>query len=162
MKTIKIDLTEGSIDKAIQELNDYAKDLDRRAKLLCERLASYGATGASIGFARAVYTGDKDFDITVEETENGYRILAEGETVLFLEFGAGVRYGYGHPKADELGYGPGTYPGKGHWNDPNGWWLPKEKGGGHTYGNPPNMPMYNTAKEIEGEILRVAREVFKA
>ena len=52
--------------------------------------------------------------------------------------------------------GPGTYPeGKGHWNDPKGWWLPKEKGGEHTYGNPPAAPMYDAVKTIEQKLLQI-------
>ena len=89
--------------------------------------------------------------------ENGYTVRASGEDVLFIEFGAGARYGYGHPEAAENGMGPGTYPGKGHWDDPNGWTIPN---GQHTYGNRPGMPMYNAVKTIEQQIEQIVREVF--
>ena len=70
--------------------------------------------------------------------------------------------GYGYPPEELNGMGPGTYPGKGHWNDPKGWWYSNEDGSGHhSYGNPPNMPMYNTVKELEQELERVVREVFR-
>lgn len=162
MKTIKVELTPSSIDKAIKELEMYSKNLQEKANRICERLATLGATGASLGFAGSIYVSDKNFNITVEEADGGYRILANGESVMFLEFGAGVRYGYGHPQADEFGFGPGTYnPTSDNWNSPYGWYYPKAAGGsGHTYGNPPNMPMYNAAKEIRKEVERVAREVF--
>lgn len=158
---ITIPLSEIAIDETIAKLEAYEKALDTKAKLLCERLAEIGRFEAELGFATAVYDGDKDFEVTVVETEKGYKVLANGETVLFLEFGAGITYGYGHPQANEFGMGPGTYPdGKGHWDSPYGWWLPKDVGGGHTWGNPPSMPMYYAAKDVRAQIEEIAREVF--
>lgn len=140
----------------------YRKWQEEKARELAERLASLGATVASIRFSRAVYTGQKDVDVTVEELPNGYKVKADGESVLFIEFGSGVTYGYGHPEAGEFGMGPGTYPdGKGHWDDPKGWYLPKSAGGGHTFGNPPAMPMYEARKAIEQELPRIVKEVFR-
>lgn len=140
----------------------YRKWQEEKARELAERLASLGATVASIRFFRAVYTGQKDVDVTVEELPNGYKVKADGESVLLIEFGSGVTYGYGHPEAGEFGMGPGTYPdGKGHWDDPKGWYLPKSAGGGHTFGNPPAMPMYEARKAIEQELPRIVKEVFR-
>lgn len=144
------------IDEAIRRLQEY--NLEQKTRELCRRLAQYGLVLAEASYGGAAYDGEKDVSVDVQETDNGYKILATGGTVLFIEFGAGITYGYGHPQADEFGYGPGTYPGKGHWDDPQGWWIPK--GGGHTYGNPPSMTMFNTAKDIRGEIANIAREVF--
>lgn len=160
-KTIHIDLMDSSsIDRAIHELRDYQQWLERKAGELAERLATLGAVQVSLEYARAVYTGDKDVDVTVEKRgENTYAIVASGATVLILEFGAGVTYGYGHPQAGEFGYGPTTYPGQTHAADPKGWWIP---GGEHTYGNPPSMTMYRTAKELEQEVERIAKEVFRS
>lgn len=159
---IKISLDTKSINASIKQLDDYMKNLDSKIDELAKRLADMGAVDVSLGFSKAKYDGKKDFDVSVEGDNGKYRIIVSGESVLFVEFGSGVTYGYGHPEADKHGMGPGTYPdGKGHWNDPNGWWIPKSKGGGHTYGNPPNMPMYLTAKELRKEVERVAKEVFK-
>lgn len=163
MPTIKVSLNKQSVDKAIKELNAYKNSIGRKLDELCKRLAAIGATNVSLGYSRAVYTGKKDVNVSVEKTQNGYAIVAEGETVLFLEFGAGVTYGYGHPKpeVDGVHMGPGTYPdGKGHWDDPKGWWIPSEAGGGHTYGNPPSAAMYQTAKDLRDIILDIAKEVF--
>ena len=166
MRTIKVDLDASSVSAAIDQLNDYANSLQSKATELCQRLAEIGAVKVSLGFSRAAYTGPKDISVTAEPYKNGYVIIASGETVAFVEFGAGATYGYGHPKAAEMGMGPGTYPPTNpkhpHWNDPSGWYLPKDKGGGHTYGNPPAMPMYETAQELAGQITRIAREVFSS
>jgi hypothetical protein len=87
-------------------------------------------------------------------------IYAEGESVAFVEFGSGIKYGYGHPQAGEFGVGPGTYPdGKGHWDDPKGWWYGH---GQHSYGNPPAMAMYRAVEQMTEDITRIAREVFSS
>jgi hypothetical protein len=160
-RTITFDIFDtASIDKAVSEIKDYAKWVQRKANELAKRLADIGAVNVSLGFARAVYTGEKDITVTVDQQgPNTYAIIASGETVLIVEFGAGVTYGYGHPEpsVDGTAMGPTTYPGQKHAADPKGWWIP---GGEHTYGNPPSMTMYMTAKELRSELERIAKEVF--
>lgn len=160
-KSYTIDLSSSGIKELSDGLKQRKKWLEQKGNELASRLAEMGATKASLGFSGAIYTGDEDHEITVEQTgDMEFAVRATGGTVLFVEFGAGL-IGYGHPEAN--GLGPGTYPGKGHWNDPNGWWLPRDKAGGHsqhTYGNPPNMPMYNAVKALEQELERVVKEVF--
>lgn len=161
-KSYKVDLSAAGITTLQKALKDYDKWLKQKSDELCKRLADMGAVKASLNFSRAVYTGPEDHEITIEPRDGGYAVRASGETVLFVEFGTGL-VGYGHPEAHDMG--PGTYPGKGHWNDPKGWYLPKDKqdkdGTKHTYGNPPNMPMYSTVKELEQELARVVKEVFE-
>lgn len=160
-KTIHMTLDPASIDAAIRELREYQKRLKQKAEELARKLADIGAVNVSLGYARTIYTGQTDVEVKVEQkSPTSYAIVASGETVLFLEFGAGVTYGYGHPEpsVDGVQMGPGTYPSdKGHWDDPKGWWIP---GSEHTYGNPPSMTMYLTAKELRDRIEEVAREVF--
>lgn len=154
MKEYVVELSSSGLKELQNRLKEDSKWLDRKCEELCSRLASLGAVKASLGFARAIYNGPNSYDITVEsDGENAYRVMANGEAVLFVEFGSGL-IGYGHPEPH--GYGPGTYPGKGHWDDPNGWWYAH---GEHSHGNPPNAPMYNAVKEIELELARIAREV---
>lgn len=152
--------------EAASFLREWADDFKSKLDILCKKLAEMGATKVSLGYARAIYSGDtknKDIKVDVVRVSGGYQIVANGKSVLFVEFGTGITYGYGHPEAGKFGMGPGTYPdGKGHWNDPKGWWLPESVGGGHTYGNPPNPVMYRTAKELREAILEVAKEVFKS
>ena len=154
-KVYTIDLSVSGIKELQNGLKEYDKWLKKKSDELCKRLADMGAVKAEIGFSSAYYDGNNDFTITVEERgENCYAVKASGATVLFVEFGSGL-IGYGHPEPH--GMGPGTYPGKGHWDDPNGWWYAH---GQHSHGNPPNMPMYNAVKELEQELARVVKEVF--
>ena len=153
----------GSIDDIIRGLEAYKKSLKAKADAIAKALADAGFEAVSITYGAWPYKGPKDAEVTVEQRgPASYAIVAGGETVLFLEFGAGVSYSANqHPLAGEMGYGPGTYPGQVHAMDKWGWYLPKEKGGGHTYGNAPSAAMYNTAKSLREVIEQVARGVFK-
>ena len=144
-----------SVSRAQRRLDEYYADLIEKANTVCERLATIGAVRASLDFSRAIYNGTNDVAVTVEPIDNGYAIHATGNAVLFIEFGSGASYGYGHPEPE--GYGPGTYPGKGHWDDPNGWWYGNHE---HSYGNPPAQAMYNAKRDIQAEVQRIADEVF--
>lgn len=161
---INVNLNSISIGRAVAKLNRYAQAIETKANAICERLARYGAFEATAMFNQAIYDGEKIVDVRVdafsEGDEKGFEIIANGETALILEFGAGVTYGYGHPLAGKFGMGPGTYPdGKGHWDSPNGWWFVDAFGKHHSYGNAPAMPMYNTAQDLRSMVEEVAREV---
>ena len=160
-KTIQVELSDGSIKSAIKELRQYSAWIQKKEVELRSRLAMLGATVASIQFSRAIYNGSNDISVRVDDTGSVAVIYAEGESVAFIEFGSGAKYGYGHPQADEFGFGPGTWSdgdeGKGHWDDPRGWWYGS---GQHSYGNPPAMAMYSAVKEITENVTRIAKEVF--
>ena len=159
-KTIQIELSNKSINRGIREIHKYKEWVMRKEKELRTELAAMGATVASIQFARAVYNGSKDVSVRVDDTGSVAVIYAEGESVAFIEFGAGIKYGYGHPQAGELGVGPGTYPdGKGNWDNPKGWWYGHSQ---HSYGNPPAMAMYDAVQKMTEDLTRIAREVFKS
>lgn len=162
-KIISMKLSEASIDAAIAALQAYSDGISQKGMEICRRLANIAELTVSQTYASAPYVGEKDYVISVEEVENGYAVIADGHTVLILEFGAGIRYAYDpdHPLSGQFGMGPGTYPGQTHAFDEWGWWLPKDKGGQHTYGNPPSMGMYYAGKELREQVEAVAREVFR-
>ena len=159
-KTIVIDgLSQKNISKAINEVRKYQRWVEDKENELRVRLASVGATVASIQFRRAIYSGTNDVSVRVDDTGSVAVIYAEGESVAFIEFGAGHKHGYGHPQAGEHGMGPGTYPSdKGLWNNPKGWWFGN---GQHTYGNPPAQAMYQAVQVMTEQITMIAREVFR-
>lgn len=158
-KRISIQLSDESIKNGIRELRIYKKWVEAKETELRMRLAQLGATVASIQFSRAIYNGSKDVTVRVDATGTVAVIYAEGESVAFIEFGSGIKYGYGHPQAGEHGVGPGTYPGKGHWDNPKGWWYGHGK---HSYGNPPAMAMYDAVQTMTEQLTRIAREVFRS
>ena len=159
MKSVTINVADPrSWRNAEMDLFDYLSDMERKANTICERLATIGAVRASLDFSRAIYNGNNDVTVTVEPISNGYAIHARGNAVLFIEFGSGATYGYGHPEPE--GYGPGTYnPDSQNWNNPNGWWYGDSQ---HTYGNPPAQAMYNAKQEVLQMVQQVANEVFNS
>lgn len=160
---IEVELTKGSIKAAIAEVNELIEKIETAEKLLVEKLADIGVTQARIDFPKAYYLGDNTVDLDVVSVDGGCMIVASGENVGFLEFGAGKTFGYGHPEPQ--GFGPGTWP-EGHrqnkkyanWENPAGWHIP---GGERTWGNRPSMAMYNAKEMIIKSFSEVAREVFK-
>lgn len=158
-KVIRIDgLSASAIAAAERGLLEYAVWVEQKSAELRSRLASLGATVASIRFSRAIYSGTNDVSVRVDDEGETAVIYAEGESVAFIEFGSGATHGYGHPMDSKLGVGPGTYPeGKGHWDDPNGWWYAH---GRHTYGNPPAAAMVSARDAMLEELTRIAKEVF--
>lgn len=161
-KKIVIDgLSRKNISAAIKEVREYKAWVLRKEHELRTRLAAVGATVASIQFARAIYNGTNDVTVRVDDTGSVAVIYAEGESVAFIEFGSGAKYGAGHPQADEFGFGPGTWSdgpdGKGHWDDPRGWYYGHNQ---HSYGNPPAQAMYNAVQAMTEQITVIAKEVF--
>ena len=154
--TINVDILDpASVQAAIAQLESY--DLEARVDEICRRLADIGFATASAGFAGVLYDGTNDVHVTVEPIDNGYAVKANGQAVLFLEYGAGIRYGYGHPRPE--GYGPGTYnPGSRRWSSPYGWRFGKG-GEHHTFGNRPAAAMYHAEQDALRDVERIAEEV---
>ena len=161
MKTVKVPLSQRGIDTLLREIESYTVWLKERSQVLLDRLAQAGVEVASARFAKALETrGD------------GVRaVVAVGASVLFIEFGTGVTYPDNHPQAAELGMKRGEY-GKGHgkqsswgyYGDPGTNGVVKMKKDGSTvvitHGNPANMPMYETVKELEAMLPDLVKEVF--
>lgn len=172
MKTVKVPLSQRGIDTLLREIESYTVWLKERSQVLLDRLAQAGFEVASARFAKAVYDGTNDASVSLETRSEGVRaVVAVGASVLFIEFGTGVTYPDNHPQAAELGMKRGEY-GKGHgkqsswgyYGDPGTNGVVKTKKDGSTvvitHGNPANMPMYETVKELEAMLPELVKEVF--
>lgn len=171
-QTIKVPLSIPAYDSLIRKIEDLGNWQSDRAIVFADRLAQEGMEIASVKFSQAVYDGTNDVSVTVEPRGNNVRaVVATGGATLFIEFGTGVTYPDDHPEAGELGMKRGEY-GQGHgkqhswgyYGDPgtNGV-LKEKKNGGFvviTHGNPANMPMYETVKELQDRLTEIAKEVF--
>lgn len=164
-------VTVNGLDTAIELFENWEAKLDKAGAEIVRILSLEGYDVAYSVMAQNVYSGETLNSLTiVEESPTKYVLMASSKAILFFEFGAGV-IGAGHPLAKELGMGPGTYPGQKHALDPNGWWYPTDdqdliiytdkngQGWGHTYGNPPRMPMYQAYTKMKDDLLEVAKEV---
>ena len=151
-----------SIDSAIKQVQEYKKDFLAKEEIFVKRLAEIGVSVASTGFALADYDGNNDVTVRLEWRGNKAIVIAEGETVGFIEFGTGIK----NPEWDNSGmdYTPpkhGTY-GKKHGARPHGWYFkPGEGAVQHTFGNIPAEAM-RTARDVMIEkVTQVAREVWR-
>lgn len=172
MKTVKVPLSQRGIDTLLREIESYTVWLKERSQVLLDRLAQAGFEVASARFAKAAYDGTNDASVSLETRSEGVRaVVAVGASVLFIEFGTGVTYPDNHPQAAELGMKRGEY-GQGHgkqsswgyYGDPGTNGVVKTKKDGSTvvitHGNPANMPMYETVKELEAMLPDLVKEVF--
>ena len=110
-------------------------------------------------FSRAQYDGEKQAEVSVEPIKNGWKIVASGDSVFFIEFGAGVYFN-----------GPEPYPepGRRAFQDRRIWtgqgkakhlgllrrWRQFDFNSWHSAA----MPMYHAERTMEQEIKRIARE----
>ena len=159
---ISCTLDSKDINRAIKELKAYKKEFLEKEKRLLKGLAEIGLKEASVRFTTAMYDGVNDVSVRLDTANNGYAIVADGNAVAFIEFGAGVYHNtsepYPNPRPNGI-VGIGEY-GKGYG---------KRKAWGYrnendelviTRGNPAAMPMWYASEEIKSSILKVVREVF--
>lgn len=173
MKEIEFSLDTKTIINAIKELENYKKSLDTKAEKLRERIADVVRTQSQNGFEGSlydvgVYDGDgykPEVSVTWEdEDEKSVLVVASGDEVAFIEFGAGVHFngtGSPHPDGEKLGLTIGSY-GQGKGNR-DFWVYYDEDGEKHkryTYGTQATMPLYKALCDAADDIVRIAREVF--
>lgn len=130
-------LDPASIDNAIRQVEQYQQKLERDMKYIVKEMAERGVDIIKAEYAAAPYAGVKDYSVDYTISDEGYKatIRANGQSVLFLEFGAGL-FKASAPFAvlDLLSGQPmphGTY-GKGRGKNPKGWVYTGEIGS-----NPP-------------------------
>lgn len=160
MPTIRVNLD--NIEDARRYLREYAAKLDGRLNRLTTALAEIGVAEANLRFMGAFYEGDRAVSVyTVRETGK-VLIVAEGEAVAFIEFGAGVFYNSdgtyplkrpaGISRIGEYGLGHGKRPAWGYYDDNKQLKI--------TRGTPAAMPMYWATKTMKQKIVSIAKEVF--
>ena len=80
---MKITCTLDTLGDALKDIKKFKKELPKKVKELAEHLADVG-----VQTAQGIYGGSGS--VTKAPTKNGYKILAEGRAVCFMEFGTGV------------------------------------------------------------------------
>ena len=163
-----------SIAAALQKLDDYEAMREREMTTFLDRLRQVGQAEATKRFAEAQYDGTNDVVVTAERTERGWRIIAQGEAVAFIEFGSGV-FQPPYPSDALVQHERGVY-GRGQGANENGWIYEGDMGTGgvqmynrngepkpgvyRTKGNPPAMAMYYAVRAMRDAAPRIAKEVF--
>lgn len=162
MKTITVDLSVESVQKAIDELSGYKSSFDRKLNLVCKRLAEVGAQEAQIRVAgaQAGFYGNDDVHVSIEPYDKGWKVVMSGADIYFVEFGTGIYAGEYAGDASNVSVGimPGDYSEthakqyseKGYWFYENQFYR----------GTPAEMPMYYAGKRMREEMPRIVKEVF--
>lgn len=167
-RKISIRLDEKSIQKAIDELNQYKADVKRKNEEFVQKLAEIGIPVIDQNIASAAGDSDKSHNTSIKVNSFGdYSqavLTVEGKDLLFIEFGAGVHFNGSagsspHPKGQELGYTIGSY-GKGQ-GKKDSWFYYADSGESVlSHGTQATMPVYKASIEIRNQIRKIAKEVF--
>ena len=176
-KTIRVRLSQQSIDNAIKEVTKYRDDLKTKVAVFTDRLKEYGievlnaymknipnptgSTGFDSGTDYWNFSTD-DSETSASRTSATAIIRVSGERLLYVEFGYGITAKHSpHPTGM---YGAGTNSPAGHGTDPKGWWYTgKDDVSHHTYGAVAYAPVWSTATYLrnrQGMIRSIAKEVF--
>lgn len=169
-KKISVSLTAAGITAMCAEIERYQKWLTERIPIFVKELAEIGVEVADLKFHYAVYDGENDVAVTLDDRDPFCKaVVAVGKSVLFIEFGTGVQtWPDNHPEAGKLGMERGSY-GKGNgqhkaWvykGEPGSMGLPLGSDKVLTYGNPANMSMYQAKQALCEQFESIARRVFK-
>jgi len=160
-KKIIFGLSTKEINRAIRELEQYKKELNRKTSLLIEALTDRGVeiAKAQIRELGAVYTGELEESITgyFNPTVQVGIIRAGAPYAIYVEFGTGV-VGAGSPHPAPAGW---RYDVNNHGEA--GWWYfnDRDQKWHWTKGIKSRPFMYNTVQILERESVRIAKEVFK-
>lgn len=177
--TIKVSLSESSIQEAIRQLQQYKSWLVQKTEQFVRELAEIGIPVIDENMAKASYTYDEknirsgsdtshythvELSSSVQAGVARATLVVEGKELLFIEFGAGVYYNgeagaSPHPKGQEFSFLIGSY-GEGH-GVQKMWGYYADSGELIlTHGVEAQMPVYKAEMEIVQKYIEVARKVF--
>ena len=171
---IKVRLSDAGLRDAERQIQEYKTTLNKKAQEFAKALADKGIDVAKVRFANAEYAGSNDVSCHVEQNGNTCTIVAEGNSVAFIEFGTGVMHSsYG----GELPNGVGEH---GTYGNENGkhkrWYYYGESGNAgtpvkevdgkgqlnYTSGNDAAMAMWGAVEEMASQVEATWREVWNS
>ena len=157
---IKMKLTTRSIEKAINEVKAYKRQLSEKAAALIKALVEAGVeiAKAQVRELGAVYTGELEESITgFFDPEAGIGIIRAGAPyAIYVEFGTGIVGKQNpHPAPEGWKYDINEHGEKGwyYFNERDQKWH-------WTKGMVSRPFMYNTLLELQRQVEDIAREVF--
>lgn len=158
-RKVVVEMSPKSIMDAVKMLKAYEIWVNKKIDELMVRLAAVGLETARVYFQQGATDGNETPETLVEPIENGFKIIANGKDVFFIEFGAGDAAG-NHPDAANapVDTSPGSYSkiNTGEYAKYQSW---HHKGVKYTELQP-QMPMYYAMREIERNVQKIAKEVF--
>ena len=158
---IKITLDRESVDNAIKQIETYKKTFNAKVEKIVSELANMGKQIVETQFATS--TEDSDYKVSCIVNGDNAMIIAEGEDVVFLEFGTGVATTDTTVDMETEGLPP-IY--KGSWSETEGSGVFAKYGHWHYKGvdytgTMPTMGFYFASKAIKDVAVEMAIKVFK-
>ena len=155
-------LDRDSIDNAIKRVKDYQKSLDSKVNEIVSKLAVLG-----MQVVEYQYNSSEDYavyEVSCITNGDSSMIIAEGENVMFLEFGTGV-YTEDHTDEMETKGLPVIFPGSWSNTEGMGQFRPDHQYWFHKHvmyqGTLPSRGFYFASKEIKEQAVDIAKKVFK-
>lgn len=156
-------LSEDSVSEALKQIRDYKKEVQRRANEVVSQLAQMGTQIVDTQFSIVAEQDPPEVYCLVNG--NSAMIIAEGDNVVFLEFGTGVDV---TDKTKELGMETEGLPPiySGSWSETEGrgvfsrfgYWHYK----GQLYtGTMATQGFYFASKEIRERAVEEAKRIFR-
>lgn len=145
--------------KQVQRMfNRLNSKIELKLPQIALRLAEIGVPIVFIHYMNGIDEGNEDYDVVIEPTEKGCKLVARGEDVCFLEFGAGVSTKSWQGEGQE-GLPP-IYPGS--WSETEGSGQFANKGywfynGEMRMGLEPKKGMYYASKEMQQRATEIVR-----
>lgn len=156
MKTITIELSAVSTKYAARLLKDYARGHNKRLDEVCRRLAEIGKDEAQRRFDRGAEHGNGGVIVEVVPIDRGYKIVASGHDVYFIEFGTGI---YANPNdyTTSVPVYPGSYSEQHaqRFSEHGFWYYEGEK----LQGTEAQNAMYYAGKAMRENEQRIMKEV---
>lgn len=168
MKNWNISLDVAEIRKLKDEIDAYKNSLDGKLIRLINRLGEVGITTVE-----TTLKPEKDIQypintyFEVHQRKNDCylgKLVVQGEEILFLEFGTGVKFNGNagsspHPYGGEYGYTIGDYGKKKGRNE--GWWYYDINGESqYTNGIKAQMPVYKANIKMVMTFMAIVKEIF--
>ena len=162
MANVQIDVFDiASIHDAVKHLTWFSRKVVEGSNEITRRMAELCADTARAAYANN--EGNDDVTVSVEEIRGGHAVVASGEDVYFLEFGAGVAAGSGYDTSvitPPVDISPGSWSktfGTKEFDTYGSWHHDKEK-----YTElVPKKGMYYGVKAATEQMDKIAEEVFR-
>lgn len=177
LEDFHIDLSDPDwYEDAVNAVNSYRSEIESKCTKVMGRMKDEGVRIAEDGYATALYTGTNDAAVYINTIDDyTFTLLAEGTSVLFIEFGTGILNADDPAARGDLIVnsgivGHGEY-GKGRGANPDGWKYRGARGtapdtyhlGGNLYttiGHVANSVIHRTKIKLEETYEKIAKEVF--
>lgn len=157
MKTLVLELSPTSCNKALKELEKYQKEIKPKLDEVCKRLAEIGKEEAlSVINGISLQDGNAVERVDVVQIENGYKLVMEGEDVYFIEFGTGDGVSAHYDTSVPVAWGSWSAEHSKILFTKGFWYYDKVR---YT-GTKAYMPMYYAEKKMREEKPRIMKEVF--